>query len=440
MTTTYDPTNPLYTDEASVREETARVFDICHECKRCVSLCTTFPTLFEMLDQIPDQGAGSMTPAQQDHVTGQCFQCKLCAVDCPFTPEIHERQVDFPRLVLRSRAMQFQNGHVSTRQRVTARLLGSTDRIGALAAAVPEVANHAVSARPKSLARRLIRSTSGLSAARVLAPFTRQRFSVWFDDRPRIKLRKKQAAVTVYPTCLVEYQAPHIGRDLVKVYERNGVECNRSEAGCCGAALLHAGDVKRFGKVARANVEVLAGEVRLGTDVIVAQPTCGYVIKHEYPLHVGGEDAELVAAHTFDAAEYLMSLHGADGYVLDTEFDGDVPATVTCQAPGHLRAQNIGYQGRDLMKLTGARVTLIQQSSGTESLWDFRASHDPVALEMGRRLGEQITEAGGEVVAGGCHLSNSTITEHTGRRVAHPLEVIARAYGIHDDPLVRDGT
>ncbi|WP_040492387.1 heterodisulfide reductase-related iron-sulfur binding cluster [Ilumatobacter nonamiensis] len=434
MTTTYDPRDPLYTDEAAVREEMARVFDICHECRRCVSLCTTFPTLFEMLAGIDGHDAGLMTPAQQDHVVDQCFQCKLCAVDCPFTPELHDLDVDFPRLALRARAMRFENDHGTARERSTARMLGSADRIGTLASILPDVANHVIAARPRSLARKLSAAISGISSSRLLAPYARQRFSAWFSARPRIKLRNRQAAVTVYPTCLVEYQEPNIGRDLVKVYERNGVECGRSEAACCGAALLHAGDLKRFRKVAKANVAVLAREVDQGTDVVVPQPTCGYILKHEYPRYVPGDEAELVASRTFDAAQYLMSLHGANDYVLDTEFDGDVPKTVTYQAPGHLRAQNIGYQGRDLMKLTGARVTLIQQSSGTESMWAYRASNDAVALEMAQRLGEKIDAAGGEVVAGGCHLSNVAITEQTGRQVSHPLQVIARAYGIHDEP------
>lgn len=434
MTITYDPRHPLYTDEAAVREELTRVFDVCAECRRCATRCTTFPTLFEMLEAFDDGGAGSMTPAQQDHVVDQCFQCKLCVVDCPYAPERHERDVDIPRLILRGRAMQFAQGHVPSRERRTAKLLGAVDRVGALAAAVPELANRLVSARPNSWGRRVVSSVSGISTRRLLARFTRQRFSTWFDGRPRITLRKKQAAVTVFPTCLVEYQEPNIGRDLVKVYERNGVECGRSGARCCGAPLLHAGDLARFTKVAEANVKVLAAEVRAGTDLVVPQPTCCYVIKKDYVDYVGGSDAELVAAHTFDASEYLISLHGANDYVLDTAFDGDVPATITYQAPGHLRAQSNGYQGRDLLKLTGARVTLIQQSSGTESMWAYRASNDAVALEMAGRLGERISRADGEVVAGPCHLSNTVIREQTGRQPLHPLQVIARAYGIHDEP------
>ena len=30
--------------------EMERVFDICHGCRRCVSLCDSFPTLFDLVD------------------------------------------------------------------------------------------------------------------------------------------------------------------------------------------------------------------------------------------------------------------------------------------------------------------------------------------------------------------------------------------------------
>ena len=35
-----------------------------------------------------------------------------------------------------------------------------------------------------------------------------------------------------------------------------------------------------------------------------------------------------------------------------------------------------------------------------------------------------------EVVAGDCHLANTAITEQTGRVPIHPIQVVARAYGI----------
>jgi Fe-S oxidoreductase len=240
----------------------------------------------------------------------------------------------------------------------------------------------------------------------------------------------------VFPTCLVEYQQPGIGHDLVKVYERNGIECTLVDgATCCGAPWLHAGDVKQFTKVAEQNVKALATEVRRGNDIVVPQPTCGYVLKKDYIDYVGGADAQLVADHTYDAAEYLMKVHKAEGTALDTDFPGDVPATVTYHTPCHLRAQNIGLKSRDLIKLTGAKVTLVQQCSGIDGTWGLRAENTDISVPIARKLADQIEKADGQVIAGDCHLANTAITEQTGRQPMHPLQLIARAYGISEEAV-----
>ena len=100
MTTTSDPNDPVYLDEADVRGELTRVFDVCPGCRLCVDRCPTFPTLFDLIERHDDHDAGRLTPVQQDRVVDQCFHCTLCAVGCPYTPERHPLAVDVPRLVL----------------------------------------------------------------------------------------------------------------------------------------------------------------------------------------------------------------------------------------------------------------------------------------------------------------------------------------------------
>jgi Fe-S oxidoreductase len=437
MTTTYDPNDPVYLDEADVRGELTRIFDLCHGCQRCVGFCTSFPTLFGMIDKHDDHDAGRLTPAEQDQVVDECFQCKLCYVNCPYTPELHERNVDFPRLMLRADALQHSNGIKSTRSRATTRVMGRTDLVGRLAVTAAPIANRVVAAEPGSAMRKVVAKFAGVSSVRLLPPYARQRFSTWFDQRPKVRLTNRQGRVTVFPTCLVEYQATAIGKDLVKVYEHNGIECDTTAAGCCGAPWLHSGDVEKFTRIATRNVSTLAGEVRSGTDIVVPQPTCSYVIKRDYPDYVVDEsaraDAELVAAHTFDAAEYLVNIHKGDDTTLETHFTGETVESITYHVPCHLRAQDIGFTSRDLMKLTGAEVELVQQCSGIDGMWGLRAGNEDLSIPIARKLGERIDEAGGDAVAGDCHLANTAIVEQTGREAQHPLQIVARAYGIPEE-------
>jgi glycerol-3-phosphate dehydrogenase subunit C len=430
VTTTYDPKDPRYLDEAAVREELTRVFDLCHGCQLCTKFCSAFPTLFAAIDRHDDQHAANLTQAEQDQVNDECLQCKLCYMNCPYIPGQSDWNVDFPRLMLRADAMRHATGQVSRRSRVTERFLGRTDLLGRIGTATSGLTN-AVIAKRGGLSRRVIEVTVGVASQRLLPPYAKQRFSTWFRKRVRTRIERPQGKVAIFPTCFVEYQSPAIGQDLVKVYERNRIDCSVVDgARCCGAPYLHSGDAETFTKNAKTNVEALAAAVRSGHDIVVPQPTCSYVLKNDYLDYVGGSDAKLVAANTYDVCEYLMRMHQDEGTSLDTEFLGDVPATITYHTPCHLRAQNIGLKSRDLMKLTGARIQLAQSCSGVDGTWGLRAENYAIAKGIGGKLGAEIDRLGGEVVAGDCHLANGAITEETGRVPLHPIQVVARAYGI----------
>jgi glycerol-3-phosphate dehydrogenase subunit C len=435
MTITYDPKHPKYLDEADVRDELTRVYDLCHGCRLCFKFCTSFPTLFEFIDRHDDQDAGRLTPAQQDQVIDECFQCKLCYINCPYIPELHEWKLDFPRLMLRADAMRHETKQISARDRLTTEVMGRTDLMGKFATTTAPLANKVVAAPAGSLVRKAVEKVTGVSSVRLLPPYARVRFSTWFNRRPKLRITKRQGRVAVFPTCLVEYQQPAIGQDLVKVYERNGIECSLAEgAGCCGAPFLHSGDVDQFTSIAEKNVTALAAAVRKGQDIVVPQPTCGYVLKKDYVDYVGNDDARLVAAHTFDSSEYLMKVHKGEGTTLDTDFNGQVPGTVTYHTPCHLKAQNIGLKSRDLIKLTGAKVKLVQQCSGIDGMWGLRAENTDISIPIARKLADEIRKAAGDVVAGDCNLANTAIAEQTGDMPLHPLQLIARAYGIPQEP------
>ena len=246
----------------------------------------------------------------------------------------------------------------------------------------------------------------------------------------------------MFPTCFVEYMEPAIGQDLVKVYEHNGVACSVPEGTrCCGAPWLHQGNVKEFTKAATANVTALAREVRAGRDVVVAQPTCAYVVRKDYPLYLAGTpsaaDAELVAEHTSDPAEYLVALHKGEGTSLDTDFpgraSGAVPDQVTYHVACHLQAQHIGLKSRDLLKVAGVRATLVQRCSGIDGTWGYRAGNYALARKVAAPMAREIGAAGNEVVCGDCHLANGSIEQETGTRPVHPIQLVARAYGIPEE-------
>jgi Fe-S oxidoreductase len=394
-----------------------------------VRFCPSFKDLFKMIDADEDADDVSvLTDDQHRVVVDECYQCKLCFVVCPYTPgKEQEWVIDFPRLMLRSLAIQEREGRVSR----SAKLLARTDLQGKVATALAPLVNRT---NDSGLLRGLMEKTTGIAKDRLLPTYAKVRFSKWFRGHERERggatSPPARGAVALFPTCLVEYQEPAVGRALVGVYERNGIACDLPEGEvCCGMPWLDAGDVEKFEEHARRNVDVLVRRVRAGKDVVVPQPTCAYVLKNEYPDFLGTEDAKLVADHTFDASEYLMARHREEP--LDADFSaGETYDTITWQAACHYRAQQMGPKSRDLMALTGAQVTMVERCAAIDGTWGLRAENVEMARKVAKPLMETIEKAETDLVAGDCHLANTAIREATKKSPVHPLQVLARAYGI----------
>jgi glycerol-3-phosphate dehydrogenase subunit C len=138
-----------------------------------------------MIDQHDDQDAGRLTPAQQDQVVDECFQCKLCYINCPYIPELHEWALDFPRLMLRTDAMRHATKQVSLRDRATDAVMGHTDLMGKAATTAAPLANKVVGAKPGShRPQGHEKAATGVSSRAHAAALRPQRFSTWFKKRP----------------------------------------------------------------------------------------------------------------------------------------------------------------------------------------------------------------------------------------------------------------
>ena len=255
--------------------------------------------------------------------------------------------------------------------------------------------------------------------------------------------RREAERVSVFPTCFVEYMDPDVGHDIVEVYEHNGVGCCLpAGTRCCGAPWLHSGHVEEFTKAARRNVAALAADVRAGRDVIVAQPTCAYVVKRDYPVYAKGRRGRPgVVAHLRPggvpgaaAPRRRRRLHPARR--IPGRDDGGVPDSVTYHVACHLQAQNTGLPSRDLLKVAGVKCTVVQRCSGIDGTWGYRAENYELARKVAAPLGREIEAAGNAVVCGDCHLANGSILQETGTQPEHPLQLMARAYGVRDQRRV----
>jgi glycerol-3-phosphate dehydrogenase subunit C len=432
-----DPRHRLHLDEASVRGELTRVFDHCAGCRHCLELCGVFPTLFSLMDSARGVGAGDLTPAEQDRVTGLCHQCGRCRMECPYTPEVHTAGIDVPVVIRRSVAMRRATGQMSLRDRLGSRLMSPTSRRGA-SGVIDRVAAPALGARPGSITRSMLSAVSGISADAVLPPRTRQRFSSWFAQRDTQPTEAPNASVTVMADCAIEYHDPDLGRDLVEVLERNRLGVSLSGARCCGAPLLQSGDIAGFVGLAERNLEALRADA--DGPIIVSQSSCASTIRNDYPRHIGRGACEGVVDRVQPVTDFVMVLH--DRGALDTDV-GACDATVIEHRSCH--EQVLATRSGDLLDLLAAEVRVVRGCAGVNGGWGWFDGHagDGRAMSVGlaraiterceddrdRQLSDQSAGVGSDyVIVGGCHQANIALSEHLGSVPVHPVQILARAY------------
>ncbi len=413
----YNPNDPRYWDRQGLRQELERVFEICHLCRLCFNLCPSFPALFEAVDRHGGEVRG-LTPREVDRVVETCYQCKVCYVKCPYTPDDqHEFQLDFPRLMLRANALRARERGLGLR----ARLLARPELIGRLAGLTAPLSNWA---NRQAWLRAGLELVLGIHRRKKLPEFHSETFEDWVRKQPPPAGDPDRAVLFI--TCAVNFNAPQVGRDCLEVFARNGIALTCPKHNCCGMPALEAGDVELARRLARANVESLLPHVRRGKKVLALDPTCTYMLRKEYPELAGVPEAREVAAATRDVCEFLFELKQQGEFRRDFR---STPGRIAYHLPCHLKAQNIGYRSRDMMRLIpGASVRLVDQCSGHDGTWAMKKEFFPLAMLAGQKAFEQIRAAEADLWASDCTLAAVQFEQALGRRPVHPIQVLARAY------------
>jgi glycerol-3-phosphate dehydrogenase subunit C len=423
----FDPNDDRYWDARDLEAEMRRMLDICHNCRMCVGYCGTFPDVFARVDRDVDKhgasGAEMLTDADFASATDLCWQCKLCYVKCPYTPdEGHAWMVDIPRLLMREKAQRARRNGITLQDRV----LGEPQLLGRMTAGpMARVANFVNANR---LVRKAAQVTAGIAAEFPLPPFGEQAFASWLAHHTPIAGAGSRGTVAVFATCLADYNFPRIAASAVRVLEKNGWTVVRPEQTCCGMPNLDGGDIAAARAKARANVEALVAEVRQGRKVVSLQPTCGYMVRKEWPELLGTPEAKEVAAATVDVME-LLEQQRRDK-TLSREYAKGV-GKVAYHAACHLRAQKIGFPAvRVLGTLPDTEIEVVEQCSAVDGTWGMKAQY----YEMGRRYAQKLTRdidaAQPQTVATDCALAARRILAENGFAPKHPVELMAEAYGV----------
>jgi Fe-S oxidoreductase len=430
--------NPDFHDEEKCFVELERIFDICHGCRRCVSLCGAFPTLFDLVDESSTMEVDGVAKADYWKVVDQCYMCDLCYMTkCPYTPP-HEWNLDFPHSMLRAKAIKFKKGEVGLAER----FLASTDVHGQFAG-IPVVVQVANAVNKTRAMRSVMESVAGVDKDAWLPELATKKFRSGTPQATSSAVvdgEKTPGKVAIFSTCYINYNEPGIGLDLLKILNHNQIPyLIVAKEKCCGMPKLELGDLDSVQASKEANIPVLAKYAQDGYAILAAVPSCALMFKQEIPLMFPGDaDVQLVKEHLWDPFEYFMA-RKRDG-LLKTEFPQPL-GNVSYQIPCHGRVQNIGRKTEEMLRMIpGTMLNTIERCSGHAGTFGVKKATHQQAMKIGKPVfkamatmqdGAQPDFISSDCPLGGHHIAQGFEVNGLGApELQHPLSLVAKAYGL----------
>ena len=419
----YDPSEEKYWDKDGLNKEIERTFEICHGCRMCFKYCDSFPSLFKFIDDRHDGDVRKITADETEQIMDECFQCKLCEVQCPYTErDEHEFKLDFPKLVHRYKAIRHKEKGATLRDKV----LGNPDKAGKMARALPVIM--ANTANRNKIHRYFFEKIVGVHRDKLLPDFASKTFEKWAEKNGKIKT---EGEAVIFQTCYVQNNEPEIGQDTIEVLEKNQVETACAKGlNCCGMPAWEHGDIDSLQKMAKRNIEILLPYVEKGAKVLAINPTCSMMIRREYPTLVAEEDrenAEKLANATMDPSEFLWSLRKEERF--NTDFKSTPGDKVSYHAPCHLRASAVGFKGRDLLrKIPGVKPGTTMECCGHDGTYAMTTEGFEPSQRIGKKAFDGMKQQTAEVWATDCPLAAIQFEQHAGVKPMHPMSILAKAY------------
>jgi Fe-S oxidoreductase len=431
--------NPDFWNEQTLEKELERIFGICHGCRRCVSLCGSFPTLFDLVDNSSTMEVDGVPKERYKDVVDQCYLCDMCYMSkCPYVPP-HPWNVDFPHLMLRAKAVQFRKHGA----KFSARLLSSTDTLGKFAG-IPIVTQTVNALNRTKPVRALMEAQLDVDRNAWVPEYAAQKFRSTARTNAVAPVRdgeRTPGKVVLYATCFVNYNEPGIGHDLVKILEHNAIAYVLAEKeACCGMPKLELGDLDAVEKQKNINIPVLAKLARDGYAILTAIPSCTLMFKQELPLMFPNDaDVAAVKEAMWDPFEYLVARE-KDG-LLKTDFKKGL-GTVSYHVPCHSRVQNVGRKTEAMLKLVpGTDVNTVERCSGHSGTWGVKKEFHAMAMKIGKPVFKSMAAARPDYISSDCQLAGHHIEQGIEQfardglegktpRLAHPITLIRIAYGL----------
>lgn len=422
----------MYPEEIMLKET-----EKCSRCGACVSHCPVFRELLQ--ETYSSRGKVEVAKAILEgtvpfsHYTedlfSKCLLCLTCKMNCP-------AGVDQSKVILGVRAQLAEKMGLPFSKKVAFKyLLKNRSRFEK---ALKAFSYLQIFTSPKGdgQLRHLPFFLSAFGEGRLIpdlsaVPLRRQFPSIISPSQGAAQMR-----VGFFTGCFIDFVEPDIGRALIRVLGRHGVEVIfPKEQTCCGIPVFMSGDLADGLDLLKANLEAFA-PYKLDA-IVVACATCGTALKESYKILVSGESQEWVervkafSEQVMDISEFLtqkIELRKCAEKLIQK---------VTYHDPCHLnRSQGITAHPRQILRnLPGVNLVEMRDpqrccgGGGSFSFYNYELSK-----QISQKKIKDIEATQASIVATGCpgcmlQLKDQLTQKGLPVKVKHLIQVVDEAIG-----------
>ena len=428
-----------------VREQAEK----CVRCGLCLTVCPVYaeeqderyvargrnPLLSEIIDNHEDLKTGL-----KDRFS-KCLLCRRCNMVCP-----QGVRTDLLNIAARAelvkgdglplyKSLPFRK--VLNDRKLMSKALKAASKFQWLIPATKEAENkiHHIPLQTDGKIRHIPMFLAGLGGGRQLPSIAKKSLS---EDIPGLHppvagVKNRNMRVAYFSGCATEFSVPEVGKALIRILNKLGVEVVfPKEQGCCGIAVFASGDLDTARGMARHNLDVFS---QLDADLIVTGcATCGSALKDGWASYLPKNEEEREAFETFggkvrDISELLVDL--ADFKPLRYRSILPENTRVTYHDPCHLaRYQGVIDQPRKILKQVFGNNFVEMDDNGCCGMGgSFNVEHYELSKKIAKKKIDSVAKTEADVVINTCpgcmiQLIDNIERHHLPQRVVHMVEAI----------------
>ena len=408
--------------------------DNCSKCGLCLSACPVYQVCLtetvsprgkvQLSKRILEASLG-LSPSMKE-ILSRCLLCGACMTACPSGVQSTQLFSGMRWLATRQIGIDWRKKAI---YRILAKkwMLSASARFAALA--------------DRHFRRLIMRGAPANIPVAGIPPYNQHPFNQTAPAKAPA-IGPTRARVLYFHGCATNYLSGEIGKAVLKVLPRMGVEVETPKGqGCCGIPIILSGARELALESIRDVVETFS---RADSNaVIVDCATCGAALRREYvpllkEMKADGQnvdDALIDAAvrlseKTRDVMEFV-----AENHVWLPELpDKRHPVTFTYHDPCHLsKGQGVGPQLRAFFRRL-PNVNFVEMPEAEKCCGGggvFQVDHPEIAAAITSKKIKNIQRTGASILATGCPGCRMTIAAQLGNgskvRTVHPIQLTADA-------------